>query len=125
LTRRRDADGFRWADKFAKLARNAFRIVVLILDQIRRAAITSGQRPFLFGIFHRHDLAEKQRVVGVLEGDFQSADNGWQIKLFPKLRTLRFTQRAYQFLIHSQTAVIKMFTNASGRNRRSQVHHWS
>ena len=54
---RRDADGFGRTDKFTKLARNAFRVPFLILHEIGRAAIIRRQRPFLLGIFHRHDLA--------------------------------------------------------------------
>ena len=88
LAGRRDANGFRRTDKFAELARNAFRVAFLILHEIWRAAITGWQRPFLFGIFHRHHFALDERGVGVLERHLQPADDGRQIKLFPKRQWL-------------------------------------
>src|ERR1022692_3729632 len=97
---RRDADGFRRANKFAKLARNAFRVAVLILHEIGRAAIFRRERPFLLGIFHRHHFALDERGIGVLQRDFQSADDGRQIKLFPKRQGFAIYNHFRSFQFH-------------------------
>src|SRR5208337_75520 len=72
----------------------------------------------------RDGLATKQRAEQMPGGYFEPADNRRQIKSFPKRQ--RFAINNHLTLIHSTTAVTRMFASASGTNRRQpRSINWS
>src|SRR5208282_497156 len=123
-SRRNDFDGLRRTDKFTELAAHALGVAVLVANEIRRAAIIRRHGPFLFRVFHSNGFAAEQRADGVADRNFESADNRRQIKSLPKRQ--RFAINNHLTLIHSTTAVTRMFASASGTNRRQpRSINWS
>src|SRR6185436_9190559 len=86
---RNDPDGLGRTDEFAKLARDALGVAILIFHEIRGAAIAFGHDPFRFRIeaardFLGHSLAFEKSVLEMPPGDLESANDGRQIKAFPE-----------------------------------------
>ena len=82
---RDDPDRLGWADEFAELAGNALRVALLVPHQVGRPAVAFGHDPLLFRILHRHFLAKK-----MTNRDLKPADDGGQIKPFPKSQAFSF-----------------------------------
>ena len=94
---RRDLDGLGRTHEFAKLARDALGVALLILHEIGRAAITLGHDPFLLGILHRDRLPAEDRVHEMPRRHLEPAPDGREIEAFPEGKLCAFNNHAVAF----------------------------